>query len=152
MTTVKSKLKRPPKKVVKKDSATKLEKLRPKRKTVPADSIIVKPGEEEEFVVKFLSDKGMYAIPHPANQCAAPITIEGQIKTILDALNRLNGKAQNETIAKVLKTVKDQRTKEIDGINANLITATKALQEKQESDGVFDCILKGQYEKLQFLD
>lgn len=35
-----------PKKAVKKDSATKLEKLRPKRKTVPADSIVIKPEEE----------------------------------------------------------------------------------------------------------
>lgn len=85
-------------------------------------------------------------------QGSAPVTIEGHIKTILDALNHLNGKAQNETIAKVLKTIKDQRNKEIESLNTNLITATKHLQDRQENDMVFDSILKGQYEKLHFLD
>ncbi len=146
----KSKHKTPPKKAQKKDSSAKTP--RPPRKTVPADSIIVKPGEEEEFVVKYLSAKGYYAVPLPGGQVAAPITIEGQIKSILDALNRLNAKAQNETIAKVLKTVKDQRTKELETINANLVATTKVLQDKQEADGVFDSILKGQYERLHFLD
>lgn len=151
-----------PKKAVKKDSATKLPKhwrqkdadtkARPKRKTVPADSIVIKPEEEEQFIENYLVKNNLRVVRLDQCQGAAPVTIEGQIKKILDALNNLNGKAQNETLAKVLKTVKDQRNKEIESLNTNLITATKHLQDRQENDMVFDSILKGQYEKLHFLD